>query len=159
VIKDALGDPLPSGAILRLGSSRLFSGGGPGSTCRFSADGSLLAWAGPHRFTCLYRVKDGKALLTIDRGAEAPKAPTILVPLAEISPDGKYLATQSRGEDAVFLWDVTTGKKGAKLAVPQQTTVLAFSRDGKQLAAGNDQGQVHVYEVPSGKEIAVLKNG
>jgi RNA polymerase sigma factor (sigma-70 family) len=154
---DALGDPLPRGALMRLGSSRLFSGGSAGSTCRFSADGTLLAWTGPHRFLGVYRVKDGKALLCIDKGVENARGQ--LVPVVEISPDNKYLASQSRSGNTVRLWDIGTGRQTAQIEVPQQVTVLAFSPDGQKLAAGSNQGGIRVFETPSGKELANLKGG
>jgi WD40 repeat protein len=154
---DPLGDPLPKDALMRFGSSRLFSGGSPGSTLRFSEDGRLLAWAGSFRHVCLYRVKDGKAVLTIDKGNEPPGALTIVAPLVEIAPGGKYLAFQSRTSGVVRLWDVAEGKQAAQTAAAQQATALAFAPDGSKLAAGSNQGQVHVYEVPTLREIATFK--
>lgn len=69
------------------------------------------------------------------------------------SPDGKILASGG-DEKAIRLWDVKTGKELNTLTVAFGVSDLAFSPDGKTLAAidGNTAG-INFWEVSSGKSL------
>ncbi len=55
------------------------------------------------------------------------------------SPDGKRLATS--GEDALRLWDTTTGKQLARLPGRGHHDIVTFSPDGSQLATARFHGE------------------
>jgi WD40 repeat protein len=92
------------------------------------------------------------------------------VPQESVSPDGRILAVASA--DTVILQDTTTGKVLRQLALtpPRDKgeaayarlrgglrTPLAFSADGKHLAAGNGLlGGLQVFDVDSGRQIHEL---
>jgi WD40 repeat protein len=88
-----------------------------------------------------------------------------------LSPDGAVLATVGQrrddgkgadywqGDDCVRLWDVATGKLLRRLSVPAGGTYagfpvglnsLAFTPDGKRLAAGGADRALRVWEVATG---------
>ncbi len=81
------------------------------------------------------------------------------------SPDGKTLAagggnpsrTGSFGEEAVWLWDVTTGGQKGILKEHEFSTVwdIAFSLDGAILASGNAAG-ITLWDISTGKPRASL---
>lgn len=79
-----------------------------------------------------------------------------------ISPDGKTLAESEYGRGAIILWDAETGRKIETLRSDddgKRTGFLAFSPDGKLLAAASQQGPkntIDLWEVKRGKCIAVL---
>jgi len=78
-----------------------------------------------------------------------------------ISPDGKALVSGTL--DGVFrLWDAATGKPTAtfKMTPEYGAAAAAFSPDGKTLAGGgfNKPGRVFLWDVASGKELAVLEH-
>ncbi len=76
------------------------------------------------------------------------------------SPDGLTLATGSGepGKPGVLaLWDVPTGKARLWLPQPEGVRCVAFSPDGEKVASGCWDKAVRIYEVHTGKELAVLK--
>src|SRR5262249_8373806 len=98
---DAQGDPLPAGAIARLGTVRLRHGYAIFDAA-LSPDGKLLASAGAGRGVCIWDAATGKELRSF-----LPKWNQHVHYIA-FSPDGKLLA----GSDGpVHLWDVATGEE------------------------------------------------
>ena len=68
-----------------------------------------------------------------------------------VSPDEKWVATAG-DEWATRLWDLKTGRKAYLLADPEAREpewAVAFSPNGKLLAAGGKQGVVRVWKVPT----------
>jgi RNA polymerase sigma factor (sigma-70 family) len=186
---DAHGDPLPEGAVARLGTMR-FRHIGDVISVAYSPDGKVIASGqrneGP---IILWDAATGKELRRLE------EQPGVRGGFA-FSPDGKQLALVKWGE-WVGLWDVATGKQtrrlkiqpggcvtfsadGKRMAVPSSTQVvlldavsgkelrrlqghpetiqsLAFSPDGKLLAAGGDGKSVCLWDVGTGKQLHVLK--
>jgi WD40 repeat protein len=74
------------------------------------------------------------------------------------SPDGS-LAAAAAGESAIHLFDPATGAaKGLLLGRSRQGRKLAFSPDGKTLAAGGDDGSVQRWSVPDGKRLGTTES-
>src|SRR5262249_45101555 len=56
----------------------------------------------------------------------------------------------------VSVWDIANGAKGFDL--PVRTRIIAVSPDGQRLATGSlNQDLVHVWDVPTGKEVPNLR--
>jgi WD40 repeat protein len=79
------------------------------------------------------------------------------------SPDGAFIATSINGAQqfnsgSIRVWDVTTGKETRQFKLPQNRGVncIAYSPDGRLLAAENSDRTVSLWEIASGKERAVL---
>src|SRR5438309_11612401 len=73
------------------------------------------------------------------------------------SPDGKLLATTAGQSKLVWLWDATTGALVRKLSGFEfPARAVAFSPDGRHVAAMQAGPNVHVWEVETGKLAAVL---
>jgi WD40 repeat protein/serine/threonine protein kinase/Flp pilus assembly protein TadD len=146
------------------------------SSVAYRPDGKRLASDGPAGSVLVWETASGKELLRL-RGHTNP------VTCVAFSPDGSRLASASasfnplslvgdipgelrnvlpaiarqgsRGE--VLLWDAA-GKRGIALeGPPAPADSVAFSPDGRLLAAGGKGRPVRVWEVASGKRIAQLR--
>jgi WD40 repeat protein len=134
-------DPLPPGALLRLGSTRWRC---PGDVRfgTFSPNGKLLAVADVEGAAHLFNVATGRELHSFElKQLDWPKQLACLA----FSPDGKYLALPGKGGRGVALYEVGTGKQvrtfragdlHKKNALRDYPTAVAFSPDGKTLVAG-----------------------
>jgi eukaryotic-like serine/threonine-protein kinase len=71
------------------------------------------------------------------------------------SPDGKTMAIGSF-ENAIRLWNVTTGDEIRGLTNSGNVIALAFSSNGKTLASSTWEGGVNLWDVATGEQTATL---
>ena len=158
VAKDQYGDPLPDGAVARLGALRFRHEGHISSEgLVFTPDGKNLVG-----FT-----QSGVIVWEVATGKEQKRLP-VTFPLATpgcvaVSPDGFTLATGVRGSDddplpALNLWDLRTGKKIITPDLPSgPCRQVSFTTDGKSLVVGG--WEPYVIDLASGKVRRPFKNG
>src|SRR5213078_2325221 len=73
------------------------------------------------------------------------------------SPDGKLLATTAGQSKLVWLWDATTGALVRKLSgMGFPARAVAFSPDGKHIAAMQAGPNVQIWEVETGELVGFL---
>jgi RNA polymerase sigma factor (sigma-70 family) len=140
-------EPLPAGAVARLGSP-WFRVGGPVMSLTFAADGKTVLAANLSLVINRWDVNSGKALTEF-------KGHTSNVVAVALSPDGSLLASGA-SDNTVRVWRVKTGEQvwsgaGHKL----QVTTVAFSPDGKTLATSGDQ-TVRLWDVAKGEQLRQL---
>jgi WD40 repeat protein len=140
---DRYGDPLPPGAVARVGTARLRHRGHVYCVA-FSPDGKALAAGDSYDTVCLWQTSTGRILLRLSGHGGS-------VTSLAFSPDGKVLA--AGGCRVLCLWDASTGKGLAKFkADVRAVKALAFSPDGNLLAAGDSEGGVILWDVTTGKQ-------
>jgi WD40 repeat protein len=164
---DLHGDPLPAGALVRLGSVRFRA---PSASVAYSADGKLLAAGGSDNKIRLLDSATGKIIRELAghqartyQPARDAKNPIDLlvssvgegnVTAVAFSPDGQLLASGG-WDDMVRLWNVKTGEQLRVIfAHKAMVATLAFSSDGKYLASrcGLD-GIVRLWDPVTGAEL------
>jgi WD40 repeat protein len=119
----------------------------------FSADGKHLASAGHDRIVRVWVAATGKQLRQLE-------GHTGSVGGVAFSPDGKYLASASRQDGTVRVWEAATSRQLHKLEGNTDTHVivqLAFSPDGRRLAAGSGEKFVKVWDSATGQELFTCK--
>jgi RNA polymerase sigma factor (sigma-70 family) len=147
---DLFGDPLPAGALVRLGTLR-FRNGGPITQLAFFADGKRLIYgSGEEHLLRVAEFDSGKELRTIN--LQPHEAMTCVA----VSADGKMLAVGLRSNrGAAALFDLATGKELHRLSDPiREVHALAFHPDGKTLVtvAGPDKA-IDFWDPKTGKEL------
>jgi WD40 repeat protein len=142
---DLHGDPLPPGALARLGSSRYWHGLLNAAVAQ-SPDGKLLATGG-HDYTIrLMDAGTGRELRRLGR-PDGPQRPGMSL---SFSPDSKTLAAGG-GDSAIRLYEVATGEEIRQLQDGQHMAFsLTFSPNGKLLASGGMDGQARLWNVGTG---------
>jgi WD40 repeat protein len=146
---DLHGDPLPEGAVARLGTVRLRAH--QAHCLTFSRDGKVLA-AG----RSLWDAADGRERTRLQGDLEGPPEQ------AALSPDGSLLATLDH-KHRVHLWDARTGKqlrqaegtfKWTSWSSLRCTFTFTFAPDGRTLYVGEPRA-VRAINAVDGKAAAL----
>jgi WD40 repeat protein len=127
----------------------------------FSPDGKTLASGGSDQTVRFWDVPSGKAARTLFRFTGSVWG-------LAFSPSGETLAVAGEGERTgrksprtlgeVGLWDVRTGtQRQAFRGYHGGVRSVAFSPDGRTVAAGDEWGRALLWEVPSGQLRALLR--
>jgi WD40 repeat protein len=150
-VTDRHGDPLPAGAVARLGTVR-WHVPGQAQAVAYSPDGKSLAVASVRlpRIT-LFDADTGLALRRFD----LPRGSAYRLAFA---PDGKALAAVAG--DAVCVWDTATGRRwdAAPPAAPG-TDWFAWSADGRTLAWGGLGSRIGRWDCQARRELQPLSAG
>ncbi len=131
---DLYGDPLPEGALARMGTMRLR----PASQAAFTPNGKEIV-TGSQDLLRFWDADTGKLLREAKGGATWPLV---------FSPDGRWLATMGLLRD---------GKSGrVQQEIPIKGYLLTFSRDSTLLVARADKGAV-LWNIAERKQVALLE--
>ncbi|MBY0526209.1 MAG: sigma-70 family RNA polymerase sigma factor [Gemmataceae bacterium] len=154
MVLDVPKDPLPAGAVARMGTLR-FRQGGMIMAVAFAPDGKSLATAGNQKQPIrLWDLATGKERQRYDGQAEQ-------VQRMLFSSDGKFLIAAEQGQSYrdVLLrqWDVATGKALRHFKTEINPCSLALSADNRTLAVGGLQGEIQLFDVAEGKELRSWK--
>lgn len=163
---DVNGDPLPAGALARMGTLRMRHGETV-SFVAFTQDGKAVLTAANDNTIRLWDRETGKELRRFDQpapaGAVQPGGRIVFNPYQRLSArialskDGKMLATIVQN-NIIQLWNVETGKelRQIKGAAPLFSSVL-FAPDGKSIAARSNDRTIYLLDTATGNEIRQIK--
>jgi WD40 repeat protein len=160
---DRVGDPLPPGAVARLGTVRfrqVYEGGFGAGGLAFLPDGKTLVTAPDGRSIRFWETATGRLLRSISTGE-------FRINCCALSRDGKRVAVGgstypddgSLPTAALRVSDTATGKE--VLSIPRDSrevdSALVFTPDGKHLMSFGNSGVLRVEEVASGKTLLQQK--
>jgi RNA polymerase sigma factor (sigma-70 family) len=170
---------LASCAIFLEGGRMLATGSGEGTIglwdCPAATNRGILR-GHRDRVRSLVGLPDGKTLVSASEDAtlrlwdlpmrtqtQTLKGNSMVVYALAVSPDGQTLASAGgdhrRGRPGeVILWDLHSRKPIKTFAGPDCAWGIAFSPDGKRLAAAFVHGEVTVWELATGKVCATLES-
>jgi len=119
----------------------------------FSPDSKTLAWTSDDRTIKLRNLSPGKEQTIHDHAAQIA-----------FSPDGKTLVSGNWDDKTIKIWDVASGNNTATFTTDSGggaiarglVSSLAFSLDGKTLAAGDMAGNVKLWDVTTGKKRSIV---
>jgi RNA polymerase sigma factor (sigma-70 family) len=142
---DDFGDPLPQGAIRRLGTTRFRHPGEGVNGLLLCQDGKTLVSNNYYgdRTVRAWELASGKLLHEFPGNYDCDT-------FIAVSPDGKTIAIP-QGQKVV-LWDLATGKEVARLEGEQVDRVnsVVFTPDGKTLVGGDQNGTLHFWDLATG---------
>ena len=164
---DRHGDPLPEGAVARLGTVRYRQGAGATSTLPFPDGKRVLNFVGTT--LTIWERDTGRA---VKRWSIAPPKGTDdrfdewhSFSLGAISPDGKSIAVET-GTGLVHVWDVNRHRRAATFRayglVPKNpehgffgrpVRHLAFLGDGTRLATAGEDGMLRTWDWRAGRKL------
>ncbi len=144
---DADGDPLPAGAIARLGSAR-FAHGERLVGLSLSPEGAESLGADDHHIY-LWDTATGRELREF-KGIGS-------VMCAALSPDGKRVAASENGP-RIWIWDAKTGRELCKTAGKTgSSSTIAWSADSKSIATYDDD-RVNLWDAANGALLHSFKH-
>jgi WD40 repeat protein len=145
---DLFGDPLPQGAVARLGTLR-WRAGPYVQSLAYTSDGKTLVAMSQFE-VCLFDAATGKLTKRI-RPSKG------FISRAALSPDGKrlvhlcYTIGDEQGDKTIQVRELATGRKTLEVDA-SELLWLGWSSEGQPLALNKGEGELFLRELTTGKE-------
>jgi RNA polymerase sigma factor (sigma-70 family) len=149
--KDRFGDPLPPGALARMGTIRFRVAGSGQRSVAFTPHGKGIITAGHGSPTRLWETSTGKLVRQFDDKSRGNH-------VIALSSDGRMLAGRGGSDGSLRLWEIATGKLLAEgRGEPADPVCLAFSPNGKMVASAGADNKLRLWDAGSG-EVRWIEN-
>jgi WD40 repeat protein len=153
---DEFGDPLPTGALSRLGTVR-WRHGSPIWFAEFLPDGKSVITLCAEGLATVWEYPTGKVLSQFKVASNT----RLGTGAAALTHDGKFLAVSSGGNITIF--EIPTGRIvtdsiRAGMTQPSAFAGIAFSPDGKQLAVSHADFAIQLWEWAANKPFRWIDN-
>lgn len=156
VRRDRYGDPLPTGAVVRLGTVR-FRAPGEVVSLAFAPDGKTVAVSAHNGELLLMDAENGKRKFRFTPVTDPNWGSWGTEQGIVFSPDGKQLI--SRGHKAVGhsllpvvrVWDAAGKQKPKEYDIGQWLLWAGWSAEGQPLALRVEKGTLHLHELAAGR--------
>jgi WD40 repeat protein len=150
---DLHGDPLPRGALARLGTVRLRHNSAIRSLA-YSPDGKTIASGCHDGLVHLWDVKTGKKIAQFGE-RQAVGFHSLDGQVVAFAPDGQTIA--ATGREGVKLWNIAGGTY-RELKDDEASLFIAFSPDGKLLGVKTNRGGLRIWDVAAGRKVRRLED-
>jgi RNA polymerase sigma factor (sigma-70 family) len=147
---DANGDPLPPGALTRLGTVR-FRHSQAVNVVGFTANDRVVASASRDGTLRLWEAATGKELRRFD---VSPRTASF-----GLSADGQTVAAPvSAGDNrtTIRVWDAATGREAHRVEPGTAASHVLLTSDGQLLVWGDELG-IHLWNLKAGKEVRAFR--
>lgn len=151
---DLYGDPLPTGAVARLGTLR-FRSDGELHAATYSADGANLIGIGSDAIY-YWNADDGRLTAQIDVDVESIQHAAVSADRRSCCAVGFTFDEETRAPIyTVKVWDLEQRQLVRSINLPENVrpACLAMTADGSHVGFGTDRGQVSIYDAVSGAEV------
>ncbi len=149
---DYYGDPLPKGAVARLGTIRFRHGGDIVSQMHFSPDDKVLASAGKDRVVRIWDAANGRQLQRLE-GHEGEVWDLAFFSTGDRLASVSWLPTASN-DQSLRIWDLTSGQLLRRVNLPGNgSPCVVVSPDGNTVATARPDGDVDLWDVNSGERL------
>jgi RNA polymerase sigma factor (sigma-70 family) len=148
-LRDPYGDPLPPGAVARLGTVRFRVEAQRVEALGYAPNGKTFAVV-THQGLTLFEAAGGKRTKTI-------RSLPLTIWRAAISPDGKQILAAAQemkvepGKTVVQIWDVASGNKLNEVELEHIRT-LGWTAEGQPLVACQKPGEIILVEIATGRK-------
>jgi WD40 repeat protein len=156
--------------VIDAADGRILSDIGLGSSqaaaVAFNPDGKRLTTLDAEGWVTLRDIANGQALQRLHKLSDAPrptKSDSSKVTGLDSSPDGRWIASNEGGigqETRLVIRDARTGRVAHALdAGPREVTGLAFSPDGRRIAAAGNDTLLRVWDAETGERLRCAPTG
>jgi len=122
---------------------------GPVNTIAFSPDGTTLASGSSDKTIKVWKLESGDLIYSLE-------GHDLGVFSMAYSPDGKTIFSFGFDNKLIF-WDADTGRLRRVIKDQKKVFAVAFSKDGRIAAYGNEEGNIQIIDIRNGKLLRILE--
>jgi RNA polymerase sigma factor (sigma-70 family) len=145
VARDLYGDPLPAGAVARLGTVR-FRNPDSCDSLDFTSDGRFVV-SGGMGGARVFEAATGKEVRRLGRELYQPYGP------ASLSPDGKLVAVGGWSANGNAVYELATGRRLFLFGRDGQNVTPCFSPDGRTVATFDSSSDINLLDALTGERL------